>query len=42
VASKTRKLHPRRVPGAAAWTESRDLPELPPEPFRDWWKKNRA
>ena len=19
-----------------------DLPELPPEPFRDWWKKNRA
>ncbi|MEV8565093.1 LutB/LldF family L-lactate oxidation iron-sulfur protein [Streptomyces sp. NPDC051322] len=42
VASKTRKLHPNRVPGAAAWTDSRELPQLPPEPFRDWWKKNRA
>ncbi|MEV6796273.1 LutB/LldF family L-lactate oxidation iron-sulfur protein [Streptomyces sp. NPDC051320] len=42
VASKTRKLHPKRVPGAAAWTDSRELPPLPPEPFRDWWKKNRT
>ncbi|WP_327299049.1 LutB/LldF family L-lactate oxidation iron-sulfur protein [Streptomyces sp. NBC_01197] len=41
-ASKTRALHPRRLPGAAAWTDSRDLPEVPPEPFRDWWKKNRT
>ncbi|WP_405782962.1 LutB/LldF family L-lactate oxidation iron-sulfur protein [Streptomyces sp. NBC_00859] len=41
-ASKTRRLHPKRLPGAAAWTDSRDLPELPPEPFRDWWKKNRT
>ncbi|MFE2378405.1 LutB/LldF family L-lactate oxidation iron-sulfur protein [Streptomyces sp. NPDC059398] len=41
-ASMTRGLHPRRLPGAAAWTDSRDLPGLPPEPFRDWWKKNRA
>lgn len=41
-ASRTRRAHPRRVPGAAAWTESRDLPELPPEPFRDWWRKNRT
>lgn len=41
-ASKTRGLHPRRLPGAGAWTDSRELPELPPEPFRDWWKKNRT
>ncbi|MFE2598748.1 LutB/LldF family L-lactate oxidation iron-sulfur protein [Streptomyces sp. NPDC059396] len=41
-ASKTRRLHPSRLPGAGAWTNTRDLPELPPEPFREWWKKNRA
>ncbi|WP_406141917.1 LutB/LldF family L-lactate oxidation iron-sulfur protein [Streptomyces sp. NBC_01089] len=41
-ASKTRGLQPRRLPGAGAWTDSRELPELPPEPFRDWWKKNRT
>jgi L-lactate dehydrogenase complex protein LldF len=22
--------------------QSRDLPEMPAEPFRDWWKKNRT
>ncbi|MFD7535374.1 lactate utilization protein B [Streptomyces sp. NPDC059819] len=47
LASRTRALHPKRPPGATAWTESRDLPELPGEPFRDWWRrtgggKNRA
>ncbi|MET9624660.1 LutB/LldF family L-lactate oxidation iron-sulfur protein [Streptomyces sp. NPDC006464] len=46
VASATRALHPRRlpgaVPGAGAWSESRDLPELPAESFRTWWKKNRT
>ncbi|MGW6395063.1 LutB/LldF family L-lactate oxidation iron-sulfur protein [Streptomyces sp. NPDC055103] len=44
VASKTRALHPKKLPGPGArqWTESRDLPEMPAEPFRDWWKKNRA
>ncbi|MFD6247082.1 LutB/LldF family L-lactate oxidation iron-sulfur protein [Streptomyces roseolus] len=44
LASATRKLHPRKLPGPGArqWTESRDLPELPAEPFRDWWKKNRT
>ncbi|MFF8408763.1 LutB/LldF family L-lactate oxidation iron-sulfur protein [Streptomyces omiyaensis] len=43
-ASKTRALHPKKLPGPGArqWTESRDLPELPAEPFRDWWKKNRT
>jgi L-lactate dehydrogenase complex protein LldF len=43
VASKTRRLHPRKLPigPAKAWTDSRDLPEFPEEPFRDWWRKNR-
>ncbi|MGW6242600.1 LutB/LldF family L-lactate oxidation iron-sulfur protein [Streptomyces roseolus] len=43
LASRTRALHPKKLPGPGArqWTESRDLPELPAEPFRDWWKKNR-
>ncbi|MFB7105074.1 lactate utilization protein B [Streptomyces hydrogenans] len=43
VASRTRGLHPKRLPGPGArqWSESRDLPELPAEPFRDWWKNNR-
>ncbi len=44
LASSTRKLHPKRLPGPGArqWTNSRDLPDLPAEPFRDWWKKNHA
>lgn len=42
VASRTRKLHLKRLPGAGAWTAARELPELPAESFRDWWKKNRT
>ncbi|QGV77656.1 lactate utilization protein B [Streptomyces ficellus] len=42
LASATRAAHPSRPPGAGAWTEGRDLPELPERPFRDWWKRNRA
>ncbi|MET8507495.1 lactate utilization protein B [Streptomyces sp. NPDC004787] len=42
LASRTRALHPKRLPGAGAWTESRDLPEVPAESFRDWWKRYRA
>ncbi|OAR23155.1 iron-sulfur cluster-binding protein [Streptomyces sp. ERV7] len=38
-ATRTRGLHPKNPPGAGAWTESRALPEMPGEPFRDWWKK---
>ncbi|MFE9402187.1 lactate utilization protein LutB domain-containing protein [Streptomyces sp. NPDC006530] len=30
-AARTRALHPKRPLGAGAWTESRDLPELPEE-----------
>ncbi|WP_280697079.1 lactate utilization protein B [Kitasatospora sp. GP82] len=41
-AAKARRLLPRRLPGpGGAWTDSRDLPDLPTEPFRDWWQKNR-
>ncbi|MGW6457316.1 lactate utilization protein B [Streptomyces sp. NPDC055078] len=42
LASRTRALHPGRLPGAGAWTGSRELPEVPAESFRDWWKRNRA
>ncbi|MFF3323887.1 LutB/LldF family L-lactate oxidation iron-sulfur protein [Streptomyces sp. NPDC002889] len=41
-ATGTRRLHPKRLPGAGAWTASRELPELPAASFRDWWKKNRT
>jgi L-lactate dehydrogenase complex protein LldF len=42
LAHRTRALHPGNVPGAGAWTDSRDLPEMPAESFRDWWRKNRT
>jgi L-lactate dehydrogenase complex protein LldF len=42
--SRTRRLHPKKLPGPGTgdWTNSRDLPQMPPEPFRDWWAKNRT
>ncbi len=43
LAARTRRLHPRRLPGPGrAWTESRELPEVPPESFRDWWARTRG
>ncbi|WP_043476063.1 LutB/LldF family L-lactate oxidation iron-sulfur protein [Kitasatospora sp. MBT66] len=42
-AARTRRLHPRRLPGPGrAWTDTRELPAVPPEPFRDWWRRNRG
>ncbi|MEE4540382.1 lactate utilization protein B [Streptomyces sp. V4-01] len=45
VASRTRRLHPRRLPlpgPVKAWSRSRDLPAVPEEPFRDWWRSRQA
>jgi L-lactate dehydrogenase complex protein LldF len=44
LATKTRTLHPHHhLPGPArAWTNTRDLPQLPPEPFRDWWQRTHG
>ncbi|GGO78874.1 lactate utilization protein B [Nonomuraea cavernae] len=41
LAGRLRKLVPRRLPGpASAWTDTRDLPEIPAESFRDWWERD--
>ncbi|MFJ6719285.1 lactate utilization protein B [Streptomyces sp. NPDC091259] len=41
--SRARRLRPRRLPGPGrAWTDSRDLPLPPEEPFRDWWARERG
>ena len=38
LATTTRRLHPRHLPGPGkAWTTTRDLPTLPPQTFRTWW-----
>jgi L-lactate dehydrogenase complex protein LldF len=45
LASRTRRLHPARLrlPGpAGAWSAARDLPTVPPESFRDWWRRTRG
>ncbi|MFE0700743.1 LutB/LldF family L-lactate oxidation iron-sulfur protein [Streptomyces sp. NPDC058872] len=42
LAARTRRLHPQTLPGPGrAWTDSRDLPAVPAEPFRDWWQRTR-
>jgi L-lactate dehydrogenase complex protein LldF len=42
-ASATRKLHPNKLPGPGrAWSEGRDLPEVPAESFRSWWKETHG
>lgn len=43
LAARTRRLHPRRLPGPGrAWSDSRDVPLLPAESFRDWWRRTRG
>ncbi|MEU5539387.1 LutB/LldF family L-lactate oxidation iron-sulfur protein [Streptomyces sp. NPDC020362] len=43
LASRTRRLHPRTLPGPGrAWSGTRDLPALPAEPFRDWWQRTHG
>ncbi|CAL9312958.1 lactate utilization protein B [Streptomyces sp. SudanB25_2051] len=43
LAARTRRLHPRRLPGPGrAWTDTRELPEVPAESFRDWWSRTRG
>ncbi|GAA3582596.1 LutB/LldF family L-lactate oxidation iron-sulfur protein [Nonomuraea rosea] len=40
-ATRLRKLVPKRLPGPlSGWTDTRDLPEIPEESFRDWWERN--
>ncbi|MFE6887295.1 LutB/LldF family L-lactate oxidation iron-sulfur protein [Streptomyces sp. NPDC057694] len=43
LASRTRRFHPRTLPGPGrAWTATRDLPEVPAESFRDWWQRTNG
>ncbi|MFF1545568.1 LutB/LldF family L-lactate oxidation iron-sulfur protein [Streptomyces sp. NPDC058291] len=43
LASRTRGLHPRTLPGPGrAWSATRDLPAVPAEPFRDWWQRTNG
>ncbi|WP_431963419.1 lactate utilization protein B [Actinacidiphila sp. bgisy160] len=43
LASRTRRFHPRRLPGPGkAWTDTRDVPSVPAESFRDWWRRTRG
>ncbi|WSQ07334.1 LutB/LldF family L-lactate oxidation iron-sulfur protein [Streptomyces sp. NBC_01231] len=43
LASRTRRFHPRTLPGpGSAWSGTRDLPPLPAEPFRDWWQRTNG
>ncbi|MFJ8695825.1 lactate utilization protein B [Streptomyces roseolilacinus] len=43
LASRTRRLHPKRLPGPGrAWSDTRAVPEVPAESFRDWWQRTRG
>ncbi|MER7762845.1 lactate utilization protein B [Streptomyces sp. NPDC097619] len=41
--ARARRLRPRRLPGPGrAWTDTRELPVPPAEPFRGWWQRTRG
>jgi L-lactate dehydrogenase complex protein LldF len=44
IAARTRRWSPKRLPGAAgrAWTDTRELPAVPAESFRDWWRREHG
>ncbi|QVQ52550.1 lactate utilization protein [Spiractinospora alimapuensis] len=43
VASAARRFLPDRLPGpGAAWSDTRDVPEVPEESFRRWWSRDRG
>jgi L-lactate dehydrogenase complex protein LldF len=39
LAQAGRGLLAGHAPGLKGWTEMRDLPDVPREPFREWWRK---
>ncbi|WP_433223833.1 lactate utilization protein B [Microtetraspora malaysiensis] len=37
---RLRRFVPKRLPGPmSAWTDTRDIPDIPRESFRDWWDR---
>ena len=43
MATRARRVQPKRLPGIGrAWTDSRTLPEVPAQTFRDWWAQSHA
>jgi L-lactate dehydrogenase complex protein LldF len=42
LASLLRFVRRSAPPPLSRWTRTRDLPEPPPEPFREWWTKHRT
>ncbi|GIH78833.1 lactate utilization protein B [Planobispora longispora] len=40
---RLRRFLPRRLPGPlSAWTDTRDIPDVPAESFRDWWDRTEG
>ncbi|GLW10793.1 iron-sulfur cluster-binding protein [Microtetraspora sp. NBRC 13810] len=38
--SRFRRLVPRRLPGPlGGWTDTREIPDIPAQSFRDWWEQ---